>query len=86
VGGIVANYNPTLGVIRWFVPVDGSPFNNFVIVLDLNTYAFTFDECDGISAVATVVGSAPGVVVEAVISAPTAWMRRRLARSRMVRA
>ena len=54
--GIVANYNPTLGVIRWFVPVDGSPFNNFVIVLDLNTYAFTFDECDGISAVATVIG------------------------------
>lgn len=56
VAGIVANYNPTLDVIRWFVPVDGSPFNNFVIVLDLKTRAFTFDECDGISAVRTVTG------------------------------
>lgn len=54
VDGIVGNYNPTNKRIRWFVPVDGSQYNNFVIVLDLQTLSFSFGSCDGVSSARTV--------------------------------
>lgn len=57
VDGIVGNYNPTYKRIRWFVPVDGSQFNNFVIVLDLQTLAFTFASCDAVTSAKTVLDS-----------------------------
>lgn len=52
--GIVGNYNPTLNVVRWYVPVDGSLLNNFVIVYNLQTGTFTFGACDGVSAAVSV--------------------------------
>lgn len=62
VDGIVANYNPTTKIARWFVPVDGSLFNNFVINYSLQTRCFTFGACDGVTAVDCVVGSNGGYV------------------------
>jgi hypothetical protein len=69
VDGIVSNYNPTLKIARWFVPVDGSLYNNFVINYSLQTRCFTFGACDGVTAAycdwtptgyATIVGQMDG--------------------------
>jgi hypothetical protein len=56
VDGIVATYNPTLDVARWAVPVDGCPWNNLVIQLNLQTMTFTTRECDAWTMLETVVG------------------------------
>lgn len=53
---IVANYNRTENVVRWFVPLDDSPWNNYAIVLDLQTGAFSLDKCPPVTAAGTVVG------------------------------
>jgi hypothetical protein len=52
----VANYNRTGNVVRWFVPLDDSPWNSHVIVLDLQTGAFALDKCPPVTAVGTIVG------------------------------
>lgn len=61
--GIVSTFNPTYQVARWFVPVDGSLFNNFVISFSLQTRCFTFGACDGVTAVETVVSPSTGAYV-----------------------
>lgn len=53
---IVANYNRTGNIVRWFVPLDDSPWNSHAIVLDLQTGAFSLDKCPPVTAAATVVG------------------------------
>jgi len=56
--GIVAVYNPSERILRWFVPLDGAAWNTHVIVYDLQTGAFTLDTCGPVTYAATVV--APG--------------------------
>lgn len=56
VDGIVGDYNGDLGIVRWAVPVDGSPFNNFWIVYNIQTGGFTFGRCDGITSLESIVG------------------------------
>lgn len=53
---IVANYNRTENIVRWFVPLDGSPWNSHAIVLDLQTGAFSYDKVPPVTSVATLVG------------------------------
>lgn len=69
---IVGNFNESQQVIRWWVPVDGSPYNNRVIVFSLRSGAFTVDECGPVTdarsmegpdgATYTVAGGAFGVL------------------------
>lgn len=54
VDGIVANYNPSMKVVRWAVPVDGSTWNNLLVQLNLQTGAFTFGYCDAITSMESV--------------------------------
>ncbi len=61
--GIVSNYNPSLKVARWAVPVDGSMWNNLIIQYSLQTKAFTFLGCDGITAFDTIAGPSGYVTV-----------------------
>jgi len=53
---IVANYNRTGNIVRWFVPLDDSPWNSHAIVLDLQTGAFSLDKVPPVTAVASIVG------------------------------
>lgn len=74
VGQIVANYNRTGNIVRWFVPLDGSPWNSHAIVLDLQTGAFSLDKVPPVTAAwsettptgdfVTVVGTAFGEVIQ----------------------
>ena len=61
--GIVSNYNPSIKVVRWAVPVDGSMWNNLIIQYSLQTRAFTFVGCDGITAFDTIAGPSGYVTV-----------------------
>jgi hypothetical protein len=66
VRGIVGNFNESQQVIRWFIPVDGSPHNNRAIVYSLRTGAFTVDECPlGVTDAASM--EAPGGYVVTVV-------------------
>lgn len=51
---IVGNYNPSLKVLRWWVPLDGSPYNTHVLCYSLQTGAWTTDECGPVTAAANV--------------------------------
>lgn len=53
---IVANYNRTGNIVRWFVPLDDSPWNSHAIVLDLQTGAFSLDKCPPVTSVGNIVG------------------------------
>jgi hypothetical protein len=53
---IVANYNRTGNIVRWFVPLDDAPWNTHAITLDLQTGAFSLDTCPPVTSVGTVVG------------------------------
>jgi hypothetical protein len=54
--GIVGQFNPTENVIRWWVPLDESPYNSHVIVYDTQTGAFTLDDCGPVTAAGLVIG------------------------------
>lgn len=54
--GIFSVYNPTERLVRWFVPLDGAPWNTHVITYDLQTGAFALDSCVPATYGATVVG------------------------------
>jgi hypothetical protein len=56
VNGIVSDYNRTENVIRWFVPMDGSTWNNKVVVYDTQTGAFSVDDCPPVTCAASIVG------------------------------
>jgi len=72
VDGIVAQFNPTENIIRWWVPLDSSPYNTHVIVYDTQTGAFSLDDCGPVTCAGllcgpdgdyhTVVGTAFGEV------------------------
>ncbi len=57
VNGIVCDYNRTENVIRWWVPLDGSTFNNHVIVFDTQTGAFAVDDSPPVTCAASIVGA-----------------------------
>lgn len=54
--GIVSAYNPTTGKVCWWAPVDGSLWNNKVVVLNVQTKGFSFASCDAVTAAAVVTG------------------------------
>lgn len=57
VRGVVGNYNPTEDVIRWWVPMDGVPYNTHAIVYSLQSGAFTLDETSIVTDAKTITGS-----------------------------
>lgn len=52
-----ANYNESLDVIRWFVPLDDEPTCRYAIVLDLQTMAFTTDLVEDVTCATSVLGA-----------------------------
>ena len=54
--GVIGAYNPTLNKVCWWLPVDGSILNNFLLTFNLQTKAFTFGTCDGVTAAGVVTG------------------------------
>ncbi len=58
--GIVGVYNPTKKIIRWFVPLDGEPWNNYALVYDLQTGAWTEETREGVTYAAVVVSPTDG--------------------------
>jgi hypothetical protein len=48
--GILGAYNPSTNKVMWWAPVDGSMWNNKVVVLSTQTRAFTFASCDAVTA------------------------------------
>ncbi len=54
--GIVGQFNPSENVVRWWVPLDESPYNSHVIVYDTQTGAFTLDDCPPVTSVGLLIG------------------------------
>jgi hypothetical protein len=54
--GIVSAYNPTTNKVMWWAPVDGSLWNNKVVVLNMQTKGFSFASCDAVTAAAVIPG------------------------------
>ncbi len=54
--GIVATYNPSTRTIIWAVPLDGETRNNYAIIYDTSSGAFTVDRVPSITALASVPG------------------------------
>lgn len=58
IDGVVAVYNPSDGYMKWYVPLDGEPYNNYCLTLNTTTESFSLDTTVG---AVTAAGAVTGV-------------------------